>query len=100
MDAIEKFTMANWTDISWRAVYTERCTYGSGEDSREPIVVIQQGTGFLSHSMAFRRAPSAILCRSRASWKQRLSGEKDKLSKDDSDHGIGRSAARSSAAAK
>lgn len=27
----------------WRAVYIERCTYGSGAGSRKPVVAIRQG---------------------------------------------------------
>ncbi|SEA89911.1 hypothetical protein SAMN05660909_04021 [Chitinophaga terrae (ex Kim and Jung 2007)] len=49
--------------LLWRAVYTERCTYGSEEDSRKPTIAIWQGAGFLSYLGAKKRHPKYIICR-------------------------------------
>ena len=49
MNAIGNFTMENQTKFKWRAVYTERCTYGSGGSSWKPTKVIQKGAGFLPY---------------------------------------------------
>ncbi|WP_141993151.1 lytic transglycosylase domain-containing protein [Bacillus sp. B4EP4a] len=35
----------------WRAVYVERCTYGSGRSSWKPTIEIWKGAGFLLYLM-------------------------------------------------